>query len=472
MYLKMKYTIILLILIKQLISQVWIKQLVDIQQYRYESLEILQPPLTLINAVVYLKVDPEEKKVNLYFLDLEDNEAQYLGLGKKDTEIIEGHKVYTLTFEIIHCNYFLTMFFKSQHVSFFYFLNNVRYFELAALGHELYERQKVFRDFEELKENEGIGNIGYDEKTGTAVQARVQATITITRNERISELLEALQRNPSVKDFRDMLIILRLSNRSAVVKYVKDNVSLINRMLGELDEKVEFDLISKPEPLKSVYALFINFFESWNENEIQKNLRYYNQRVNDLINTCINVTAELFMSELGTINHFEHLGELKIFGGYLFHKYFNFERSNKLQTIFLDFLREVVGHRQFNYLAYNTNDPEITCEEKVDFYLTLKKSYNSLKGEIDINAWGSSIEPSSIAPDEESGFSFYKGLIEIDWSNDLAEFINENFKYSDIRDKESFFDEDAPVAPLVSDRFYEPWKEVTGSDLQCLYEQP
>jgi hypothetical protein len=468
----MKYTIILLTLIKQLLSQVWIKQLVNIEQYRYESLEILQPPVTLMNVVVYLKVDLEEKKVNLYFFDLEDNEAQSIGLGKKDIEIIKGQRVYTLTFDMINCNFLLIMFFKTQHVDFFYFLNNVRYFELTAPDHELYTREKVFRDFEELKANEGIENIGYDEKTGGAVQARVQATIITDRNERIFELLEALQHNPSVKDLRDMLTMLRLSNRSSVVKFVKDKASLINRKLGELGENVEFDLISKPEPLKSVYALFINFFESWNENEIQKNLRYYNQRINDLINTCINVTAELVVSELGTINHFEHLGELKIFGGYLFHKYFNFERSNKLQIIFLDFLREVVGHRQFNYLAYNTNDPEITCEEKVDFYLTLKKSYNSLKGEIDINAWGSSIEPRSIAPDEESGFSFYKGLIEVYWSNDLAEFINENFKYSDIRDKESFFDEDAPVAPLVSDRFYEPWKEVTGSDLQCLYEQP
>jgi hypothetical protein len=467
----MKYFIILLVLIKQLFTHkiinkkdiVWVKLVANVKQYRYELLEIF-PPTTLENVVVYIKVNLTSKKINLFLFELNDEEAELFGLGSNDSRIIKDQIVYRFELDMIYTNYKLTMFYRFQGVGVFYHLDAIRELRMARAGDQDFNRQQIFRDFEKLEVNESIDERSFHNH----LEERIISKIITTRNQKISEIYDLLQNKPNVKALREMLVLLRLSNRDSVAKFTKNFSIRVNRILQEMSKNsFNIQLISpKSEPLYSIFTIFNNALRTWDADKIQSNLSYYNQRIDSLINTFINLSAEIFMSELGSISHFEDDGVVTLFGDYLHFKYLNFEQTKGFQKLFLIFFQKVVIFRQFDTNTYFKKDLAIRCGLKIAFYKELKKAYELHNN--DFNTWVTGMPQNEAA--NENKFSFYKTKYEDAWNGELAnEFMPPKLKLSAITDRINFLTADAPLDPLISDIDYKPWEKVYGFK-GCHYE--
>jgi hypothetical protein len=469
----MKYFIILLILIKQLFTHkiinkkdiVWVKVVANVNQYRYELLKIF-PPTTLENVVVYIKVNLTSKKINLFLFGLNDQEAELFGLGSNDSiGIIRDQIVHSFELDMIHTNYKLTMFYRLQGVGVFYHLDAIRELRMARAGDEGFNRQQILRDFEENIEI----NENFEERSPHGdLEWKIKSKIIATRNEKISEIYNLLQKKPNVKALREMLVLLRLSNRDSVAKFTKNFSIRLNRILQEMGTKdFNVELISPmSEPLYSIFTIFNNALRTWDAEKIQSNLSYYNQRIDSLINTFINLLAEIFMSELGSISHFEDDGVMILFRDYLYFKYLNFGQVTGFQKQFLMFFENDIIFRQFDINIYYEKDLAIHCWLKIAFYKEIKKTYELYNN--DFNTWVAGIPQNEEA--RENKFSFYKAKYENAWNDELAsEFMLPKLKLSDITDRIDFFIADAPLGPLTSNIDYKPWKKVFGFK-GCLYE--
>jgi hypothetical protein len=459
----MKYIIIILLLLglthgHKIINKInnieWARIITNIQQYKYESLKILEPAITAVNAVIYIKIDYTKKEVDL-FLILTEHLAFNLGLYEPTIMPLPSNlKVYRLHFNMIHVNSLLTIFFD-QNVEIFYALNNVRYVEIDELHQAFRPDFKVFELTYDIKQVSNFGN---------PLSTCRQKSISKARNEKIGKILTNLKTNPNVKNLREALIPLYLSNRHTVLNILPQIVHQANTILIGLTKGYDFWLDGSHEgPLQHVYSNFIHIFTNWDEERINKDPVNYNQLINQLINKSINLSANIIMYELEGVSYFEHEGSAKLLELYLDERYFTFQKTNSLQKVFLRFFKSVVFMRQLNLLRNNSNLRQITRREKIAFYNEFRGAYNKYKNRDNLNIW-------HYFPINENmlgyKFSFYKNEFERYARGELVKFIKLYFRFDDVRDNENYFDVNV-INPVIMGDLYR--NKVLESNKQCSF---
>jgi hypothetical protein len=383
----MKYTLIILMIITQALSLKiidktaatnsgieWTRTKTTVYQYKYEILTIYDEPVEIPQVPIYIKLDRTNKLVN-YYLFLTSDETKLLGLGKTDLTV-PGLDVQVHVFQVsmLNVNTKLSMFFRSEpHGEFFYYLDNINFIEPFMIDEPT---KKILEKFEGLETNENIKNILEFTDNNGMVKEDIQKLIAKERNIKLKSIYTNWKLNHDLKTFRELLVILNLSNRKGVMKSFNARKWNINKILFESSKKYKTLLqASNSNLFETELYKYIKLFTDENSGKAVGPLKQYNKKINTMVNALINQLADIAMKEY---TYFAHGGEVTLFLKYLTGKYLKF-RGKRLFNLFkmeiLTFAKYVFSF-QVTYLSSHQNPNLVDCKIKVDFILSLRNAFN------------------------------------------------------------------------------------------------
>jgi hypothetical protein len=294
----------------------WTRLQGNFQKWRYEFLKLLEP-IEVQDVIIYLKLNKEEKLVNLYLLltpkqakDLEFN----MGLRRLGNVML-----YESEFDITHVNSLLSLFFGSDlYTQYFYSLSDTRYFTPEDVD---IKWKRAVESFETSKEEENIQNIRNFKDIGTNLTSvERQKIISQERNEKIKEIFNSWIYKHSLTTLYEMFDILLLSNKRNVVELVVNRKNKITDELLKLSYKYNFEFQgSDSKFFKDEHKKFAAFFSKWDAERLSQRCERgkYNNEVNEMINGFIDRLADIVIVEFQRFHFFEYHADVILFYKYL-----------------------------------------------------------------------------------------------------------------------------------------------------------